>query len=428
MDLRGQATAELVVHFCAAAPVHIPAAVDTLPNMWVRYVRALPWSMPLICMSRLPLAGQWKRRPRPPLDAHRRPALCQPLALGGAHPLGTEIPGHRVWVGPEVAAALPIKASTRERDDSSTHGFNRIVGYLFTCYVDRMKEDRRPVQRGNLVSDVEQAFCNAGRLWPRKRVHGKYDRHRPSPMGTSRTRSCVEFRDSGNCPTTGTARRLARLEQIRRTVGTVNENCGPDRHSQQNSRGPPSHPHHWFTRLVGMPDHRALRELKDQFIYGGPGEISQCVFAVARETRRSRGGLFWEKPRGRQGAHLRKAQLSPPTETLYALHREGGSAFLPRACGSRSIERDPALRYKDTFKNVYLWGYPESSSIDFLQIETCLSMKVRSPMPCSCSCLSPTRSQRRRRELHGADSDMAQRLETAMAHTLRLGSLAELHG
>ena len=62
------------------------------------------------------------------------------------------------------------------------------------------------------------------------------------------------------------------------------------------------------------------------------------------------------------------------------------------------------------------------------QIQTCLSMKVRSPMPCSCSCLSPTRSQRRRRELHGADSDMAQRLETAMAHTLRLGSLAELHG
>ena len=59
---------------------------------------------------------------------------------------------------------------------------------------------------------------------------------------------------------------------------------------------------------------------------------------------------------------------------------------------------------------------------------SCLSMKVRSPMPCSCSCLSPTRSQRRRRELHGADSDMAQRLETAMAHTLRLGSFAELHG
>ena len=62
------------------------------------------------------------------------------------------------------------------------------------------------------------------------------------------------------------------------------------------------------------------------------------------------------------------------------------------------------------------------------QKDSCLSMKVRSPMPCSCSCLSPTRSQRRRRELHGADSDMAQRLETAMAHTLRLGSLAELHG
>ena len=41
-----------------------------------------------------------------------------------------------------------------------------------------------------------------------------------------------------------------------------------------------------------------------------------------------------------------------------------------------------------------------------------------SPIPCSCSCLR-TRSQRR--ELHGADSDMAQRLETAMAHTLRLG-------
>ena len=62
------------------------------------------------------------------------------------------------------------------------------------------------------------------------------------------------------------------------------------------------------------------------------------------------------------------------------------------------------------------------------QTRSCLSMKVRSPMPCSCSCLSPTRSQRRRRELHGADSDMAQRPETAMAHTLRLGSLAELHG
>ena len=68
---------------------------------------------------------------------------------------------------------------------------------------------------------------------------------------------------------------------------------------------------------------------------------------------------------------------------------------------------------------------------NFLEPEhffSCLSMKVRSPMPCSCSCLSPTRSQRRRRELHGADSDMAQRLETAIAHTLRLGSLAELHG
>ena len=65
---------------------------------------------------------------------------------------------------------------------------------------------------------------------------------------------------------------------------------------------------------------------------------------------------------------------------------------------------------------------------DLPQNDTCLSMKVRSPIPCSCSCLSPTRSQRRRRELHGADSDMAQRLETAMAHTLRLGSLAELHG
>ena len=62
------------------------------------------------------------------------------------------------------------------------------------------------------------------------------------------------------------------------------------------------------------------------------------------------------------------------------------------------------------------------------QKSSCLSMKVRSPMPCSCSCLSPTRSQRRRRELHGTDSDMAQRLETAMAHTLRLGNLAELHG
>ena len=63
----------------------------------------------------------------------------------------------------------------------------------------------------------------------------------------------------------------------------------------------------------------------------------------------------------------------------------------------------------------------------FAENKSCLSMKVRSPMPCSCSCLSPTRSQRRRRELNGADSDMAQRLETAMAHTLRLGSLAELH-
>ena len=29
---------------------------------------------------------------------------------------------------------------------------------------------------------------------------------------------------------------------------------------------------------------------------------------------------------------------------------------------------------------------------------TWLSTKVRSPMPCSCSCLSPTRSQRRRRD------------------------------
>ena len=66
--------------------------------------------------------------------------------------------------------------------------------------------------------------------------------------------------------------------------------------------------------------------------------------------------------------------------------------------------------------------------VEARQPATCLSMKVRSPMPCSCSCLSPTRSQRRRRELHGADSDMAQRLETAMAHTLRLGSLAERHG
>ena len=70
----------------------------------------------------------------------------------------------------------------------------------------------------------------------------------------------------------------------------------------------------------------------------------------------------------------------------------------------------------------------DGNSDKYGQNTTCLSMKVRSPMPCSCSCLSPTRSQRRRRELHGADSDMAQRLETAMAHTLRLGSLAELHG
>ena len=67
-------------------------------------------------------------------------------------------------------------------------------------------------------------------------------------------------------------------------------------------------------------------------------------------------------------------------------------------------------------------------TLRFVDNFSCLSMKVRSPMPCSCSCLSPTRSQRCRRELHGADSDMAQRLETAMAHTLRLGSLAELHG
>ena len=70
----------------------------------------------------------------------------------------------------------------------------------------------------------------------------------------------------------------------------------------------------------------------------------------------------------------------------------------------------------------------QSKTANRWQRVTCLSMKVRSPMPCSCSCLSPTRSQRRRRELHGADSVMAQRLETAMAHTLRLGSLAELHG
>ena len=84
---------------------------------------------------------------------------------------------------------------------------------------------------------------------------------------------------------------------------------------------------------------------------------------------------------------------------------------------------------------VYIGPKPPSTAmpsqvISCIQVQnaTCLSMKVRSPMPCSCSCLSPTRSQRRRRELHGADSDMAQRLETAMAHTLRLGSLAELHG
>ena len=61
-------------------------------------------------------------------------------------------------------------------------------------------------------------------------------------------------------------------------------------------------------------------------------------------------------------------------------------------------------------------------AIQLEERDSCLSMKVRSPMPCSCSCLSPTRSQRRRH----ADSDMAQRLETAMAHTLR--RLAELHG
>ena len=73
-------------------------------------------------------------------------------------------------------------------------------------------------------------------------------------------------------------------------------------------------------------------------------------------------------------------------------------------------------------------GYDSDNLATQIQNASCLSMKVRSPMPCSCSCLSPTRSQRRRRELHGADSDMAQRLETAMAHTLRLGSLAELHG
>ena len=101
-----------------------------------------------------------------------------------------------------------------------------------------------------------------------------------------------------------------------------------------------------------------------------------------------------------EGAENPQSNRQRPTSSRRALERKiGGNARLPK--------RDESKK---------------------LQYFSCLSMKVRSPMPCSCSCLSPTRSQRRRRELHGADSDMAQRLETAMAHTLRLGSLAELHG
>ena len=38
--LRGQATTEPVVHFCAAAPVHIPAAVDTRPSIEMRNLAA----------------------------------------------------------------------------------------------------------------------------------------------------------------------------------------------------------------------------------------------------------------------------------------------------------------------------------------------------------------------------------------------------
>ena len=97
--------------------------------------------------------------------------------------------------------------------------------------------------------------------------------------------------------------------------------------------------------------------------------------------------------------------------------------------GFRGLSKSRYLReaYLEKASKLYYLGAHKANAEKRLK-RTCLSMKVRSPMPCSCSCLSPTRSQRRRRELHGADSDMAQRLETAMAHTLRLGSLAELHG
>ena len=100
--------------------------------------------------------------------------------------------------------------------------------------------------------------------------------------------------------------------------------------------------------------------------------------------------------------------------------------FRAEEAAIRTLE-DEVARTDDSTRRSSLMADLQAAH-DHHQRGTCLSMKVRSPMPCSCSCLSPTRSQRRRRELHDADSDMAQRLETAMAHTLRLGSLAELHG
>ena len=127
------------------------------------------------------------------------------------------------------------------------------------------------------------------------------------------------------------------------------------------------------------------------------------------------------KPSGQRLAARCRAQEAssgkPASKAARDIGRGHGAVIFPAAGHHETLHEHAA----DAHQKLNI-------SSNRAQRDTCLSMKVRSPMPCSCSCLSPTRSQRRRRELHGADSDMAQRLETAMAHTLRLGSLAELHG
>ena len=131
-------------------------------------------------------------------------------------------------------------------------------------------------------------------------------------------------------------------------------------------------------------------------------------------------------------ATLSRCSPGNPNARVLALNEEKLPGFAPRDFrffGIHDARNDSISRLEDP---EYYADKPRADPIKTALCTTlsvsCLSLKVRSPMPCSCSCLSPTRSQRRRRELHGADSDMAQRLETAMAHTLRLGSLAELHG